>query len=151
MQYVVNYDVTDIPEKRQLSHKTVVSVEYDILKQFILSEHNNMVLEFIFNETDNGKYFMCHQVESFRNQIRKHNLSVEIRTDKNKMYFLKKTELIEISAEQVKMCMKEKGIKSKELAEVLQITPEHLCRVLNGKVHMERILSIAIKTVIDRW
>ena len=67
------------------------------------------------------------------------------------MYFLKNTELIEISAEQVKMCMKEKGIKSKELAEVLQITPEHLCRVLNGKVHMERILSIAIKAVIDRW
>ena len=151
MQYFVNYDVSDIPSKKTIPMKNVVSVEYDILTQFISSEHNNMVLEFVFDEADNGAYFMNHQTESFRNQIRKHNLPVEIRTCKNKMFFLKKSIQIDISIEQIRASMKEKGIRSKELASVLQITPEHLCRVLNGKVHMEQVLCIAINAVIERW
>jgi len=67
------------------------------------------------------------------------------------MFFLKKSIQIDISIEQIRASMKEKGIRSKELASVLQITPEHLCRVLNGKVHMEQVLGIAINAVIERW
>lgn len=55
------------------------------------------------------------------------------------------------SVEQFKISMKEKGISNKALAEELQISPEHLCRVLNGKVELERTLGIAINTVIEGW
>lgn len=55
------------------------------------------------------------------------------------------------SVEQFKKSMKEKGISNKGLAEELQISPEHLCRVLNGKVALERTLGIAINTVIEGW
>lgn len=55
------------------------------------------------------------------------------------------------SVEQFKISMKEKGISNKALSEELQISPEHLCRVLNGKVALERTLGIAINTVIEGW
>ncbi len=71
--------------------------------------------------------------------------------DDEKQKILKVIHMGKQSNRSFKDMMKDKGISNNALAHELEITPEHLCRVLNGKVKMEKVLYIAIQTTIERW